>query len=134
MPGPARYPLRISLAPKPLALSQLGRELERAGYEGVYEAEWTDGLWQFLAMGGGDLEVITLDPYTGQLLSRESLRPAPEMSFSTVINRIEKEGYTMISDVEFEDGVWEIEATKDGETAELVVEFVSGQMEIRTAD
>ena len=47
---------------------------------------------------------------------------------------MENEGYTPISEVEFEDGVWEIEAAKDGETAELVVELVSGQMKIRTAD
>ncbi len=134
VPGPARYPIRHSVALELLPLSQLGRKLEWIGYEAVYEAKLKDDVWEFLAKRGGDLEVITLDSYTGRLLSREPLRPAPEMPFATVVNRLEKEGYTTISEVEFEDGVWEIEATKDGETHELVVELVSGRMEIRTAD
>ncbi len=134
VPGPARYPLRHSVALELLPLSQLGRKLEWIGYEAVYEAKLKDDVWEFLAKRGGDLEVITLDSYTGRLLSREPLRPAPEMPFATVVNHLEKEGYTKISEVEFEDGVWEIEATKDGETLELIVELVSGRMEIRTAD
>ena len=134
MPDSRRYPSGYVDAPRILPLSRLGRELERIGYATVYKAEWKDGLWEFLAEGGGGLAVITLNPHTGRLLSRKSFRPAPELAFSHVVNRLEKEGYTPISEVEFEDGVWEIEAAKDGDTAELVVELVSGQIKIRTAD
>ncbi len=134
VPGPARYPLRHPVALEPLPLSQLGRKLERTGYEAVYEAERKDDAWEFLAKRSGDLEIIALDPYTGRLLRRESARPALDMGFSTVVNRLEKEGYSAILEIEFEDGVWEVKAAKDGETDELVVERVSGRLEIRTAD
>ncbi len=134
VPGPAQYPSRHAVSPTPLPLSQLGRNLERSGYEGIYKAELKNDVWEFLAKRGGELQVLTLDPHTGRLLSREPLRPAPEMAFATVVNRMEKQGFTTITEVEFENGVWEIEAGKDGETQEFLVEFVSGRLEIRAAD
>lgn len=134
VPGPAQYPSRHAVSPTPLPLSQLGRNLERSGYEGIYKAELKNDIWEFLAKRGGELHVLTLDPHTGRLLSREPLRPAPEMAFATVVSRMEKQGFTTITEVEFENGVWEIEASKDGETHEFLVELVSGRLEIRAAD
>ncbi len=134
VPYPGRYASGEVVAPRTLALSRLGRELERLGYPTVYKAERKDDLWEFLAEGGGGLSVITLDPRTGRLLSRKPFRPAPELAFSDVVKHLEKEGFTPVSELEFENGVWEIEAAKDGETAEFVVELVSGQMQIRMAD
>ncbi len=66
--------------------------------------------------------------------ARNAEAPAPGLAFSDVVNRLEKEGYGPILEVEFEDGVWEIETDKDGETVELVVRLVSGQMQIHLDD
>ncbi len=134
VPNPGRYALGDAVAPRTLALSQIGRELERLGYPSVYKAERKDDLWEFLAEGSGGLAVITLDARTGRLLSKKPFRPALELAFSELVKRLEKEGITPIVELEFENGVWEIEAAKDGETVEFVVELVSGQVEIRTAD
>ncbi len=134
IPGSGDHPSAPVVAPKTLALSQLGRELRRIGYANVYKAERKDGHWEFLAEGGGNLAVIMLDPRTGRLLSKKSSRPAPGLAFSDVVHRLEKEGYGPILEVEFEDGVWEIEADRDGKTVELVVRLVSGQVQLHSDD
>ena len=134
VPGSGDHRSAAVVAPGTLALSQLGRELRRIGYATVYKAERHDNHWEFLAEGGGNLAVIMLDPHTGRFLSKKSFRPAPGLAFSDVVNRLEKEGYGPIREVEFEDGVWEIETDKDGETVDLIVRLVSDQVQIHPND
>ena len=122
------------MAPRPLPLSQLGRGLEQMGYEDVYEAEWEDNAWKLLTKRDGELEIVTLDPYSGRLLSREPMAPRRTLPFSTVVEHLQRKGYRAISEMEFEDGGWKVEAVRNGKREEIFVEMVSGQIEIRPDD
>lgn len=133
-PDPARRPMERPRAPEPLPLSRLGRRLEQMGYEDVYAAEWEDYAWKLLTRRGRDLEVITLHPYTGRLLRRKPMAPRHTLPFSTVVEHLEKAGYGPISEMEFEDGGWEVEAIRNGKREEIFVERVSGRIQIRPDD
>lgn len=54
-------------------------------------------------------------------------RPTPGvLPMVVVVEQLEKQGYGPFSDIEFEDGLWEVEAYKDGAAYELAVDSRTG--------
>jgi hypothetical protein len=60
---------------------------------------------------------------------RDELPPANAKPLSAIIKMVEDRGYKVISEVEFEDGKWEVEVHQaGGKEVELHVEAMSGQI------
>ncbi len=54
--------------------------------------------------------------------------PVDAAPLSEIIKSLEVKGYSPISEVSVDDGVWEVEVYKDGQERELKVNPVSGQI------
>jgi len=60
---------------------------------------------------------------------RDELPPANAKPLSAIIKTVEDRGYKVISEVEFEDGKWEVEVYQaGGKEIELPVDAISGQI------
>lgn len=60
---------------------------------------------------------------------RDELPPSNAKPLSVIIKSVEDRGYKVISEVEFEDGKWEVEAHQaNGKEIELQVDPITGQM------
>lgn len=60
---------------------------------------------------------------------RDELPPANAKPLSAIIKTVEDRGYKVISEVEFEDGKWEVEVHQaGGKEVELHVDAISGQI------
>ncbi|KUJ81590.1 PepSY domain-containing protein [Microbulbifer flavimaris] len=67
-----------------------------------------------LLIAGAALSPITI---------ADEKRPPPgAMALSTVLTKLEQQGYTPIVEVSLENGQWEIEAFKEGEPVKLKVD------------
>jgi hypothetical protein len=73
---------------------------------------------------------IALSPVAAQAgWFSDELPPANAKALSEIIKTVEDKGFKTISDVEFEDGVWKIEAYQaDGKEIELKVDPISGEI------
>lgn len=54
--------------------------------------------------------------------------PANAQPLSAIVLALEKQGYSPIVEIEFDDGRWEVEAYKDGKKRKLKVDPVSGRI------
>ncbi len=54
--------------------------------------------------------------------------PHDALPLSEIVKQLEDVGYTQIIDVEFEDGVWEVDHVVDGEERELHVDPMTGEI------
>ena len=54
--------------------------------------------------------------------------PADAVPLSEVIKSLEEKGYSPVTEVSMDDGVWEVEAYKDGQERELKVNPKDGQV------
>jgi uncharacterized membrane protein YkoI len=50
------------------------------------------------------------------------------MVMSEIALSLEKQGYTPIAEIEFDDGMWKVDAYKDGQRRDLKVDPRSGQI------
>ena len=67
------------------------------------------------------LVVIALSLSLSQAIAGEK-PPSNSMTLSEIAKSLESKGYSPITDISFEDGVWEVEAYKAGEERELKVD------------
>lgn len=67
-------------------------------------------------------------PFVASLALANDNPPPDAMPLSEVIKSLEDEGYERISDVSFDDGVWEIDAYKDRQKRDLEVDPHSGDI------
>ena len=56
-------------------------------------------------------------------------KPPPDvMVMSEIALSLEKQGYILIAEIEFDDGMWKVDAYKDGQRRDLKVDPRSGQI------
>ncbi|WP_288132279.1 PepSY domain-containing protein [Microbulbifer sp.] len=60
--------------------------------------------------------------------------PAGAMALSMVLTKLEQQGYTPITDVSLERGLWEVDAYKNGEKFDLKVDPNSGEVKSMKRD
>lgn len=112
-------------------LSEILRSVEQHKPEVISKAEFDDGVWEVKACDAGACQKLYIDPKSGAEKRRrktdsEHLPPAGAMPLSTVVQSIEKQGLGEITEVEFEDGSWEVKLRKDGHKAKLFVDPLTG--------
>ena len=97
------------------------------GYTNVNEVKFKEGVWTADATSpDGSLVEIKLDADTGKIIPDEN---TATISKEAVIAKLSAEGYTKIHDVEFEGGVWKVEAhDRTGADVELKVDPDTGKV------
>lgn len=110
-----------------MPLSAVLKSLTDAGYDDVTEVSFDDGLWEVEALRRGESLGLRIHPDSGKVLREYSDEPHPELSsklqpLSSIIRRLEKAGFTPIKKVEYESGVWEVEALHGRDLRELIVD------------
>jgi hypothetical protein len=88
---------------------------------GVFtSAELDDGWWEVKVCKAGACQKLYIDPTSGaekrrrQADSHDELPPANARPLSAIVQSIEDRGLGAITEVEFDDGFWEVEFRKDG--------------------
>lgn len=60
--------------------------------------------------------------------SAASRPPADARPLSAIVQALERQGYGPITEIEFDDGRWEVEAYKDGRRRQLKVDPLDGRI------
>lgn len=72
--------------------------------------------------------IFTAAALVSGLAMADEKPPADAMALSAVVQALESMGYAPITEVSFDDGVWEVEAIKDGQARELRVNPLDAQV------
>lgn len=70
---------------------------------------------------------ISLLFFASQIMATER-PPADALPLSGIIKSLEDKGYSPITDASIDDGLWDVEAYKDGKERDLKVDPVSGEI------
>lgn len=63
-----------------------------------------------------------------QASAKDEMPPPGAMALSTLITKLEQQGYTPVVDVSLDRGHWEVEAYKEGKKFDLEVDPNSGEI------
>lgn len=113
-------------------LSTLVRSLEEQKLGIVTSIEFDDGLWEIEIYKAGAETKLFLDPVSGEIKHQfpddgdGELPPEEGKPLSTIIESLEKQNLGTITNVEFDDGLWDVEIQKDGAETELRIDPKSG--------
>mgnify|MGYP001599818226 CR=1 FL=1 len=61
----------------------------------------------------------------------DEIPPPNAKPLSVIVKMVEDKGFRTISEVEFEDGTWEVEVQQGGKEIDLHVDPISGQIETK---
>lgn len=135
--GLFHFPLTAALAgeippPGSKPLSLILKSVEERKLGSIAEAEFDDGLWEAKVCGAAGCQKLYLDPRTGDEKRRrktdsDEIPPADSMPISTIIQSIEARGMGTVTEVDFDDGLWEVELRKDRQKIKLVVDPMTGE-------
>lgn len=118
------------------SVDQVAQHLRASGYAYVYDLELDDGFWQAKARQGLTSEKVefVLHPQTLEVLSRVGrsggvANGQPVLGADQVQIALQQAGYTRVRGIEFDDGVWEAEATNSAnQSVELRVDPTTGRV------
>lgn len=114
------------------ALSEILKSVELQKIGAFSEAEFDDGLWELKVCNIAACQKLYIDPVTGMEKHRrntdaDDLPPAGAMPLSTIVHSVEARGLGVITDVDFDDGVWEFDLRKDGRKTRLNIDPLTGE-------
>lgn len=108
--------------------------LAAAGYAEIRDLEFDDGIWQAdVRLADGRWHDVALDPTTGELIDDRSGRPI--LDSQQVIAKLSAAGFRDFRDMDLEDGIWEVDATRqDGARVELRINGHTGAVMVERLD
>lgn len=65
---------------------------------------------------------------TTQASAKDEMPPPGAMALSSIVTKLEQQGYTPVVEVSLENGRWEVEAYKEGKKWDLEVDPNSGEI------
>ncbi len=117
---------------KPLV--EIVATLENEQIGAITAIEFDDGFWEAEVHQDGRETDLTIDPQTGKITRRtpdtdirEELPPANGMPLSAILRTLTKQDVGVITEVEFDDGVWEVEVRQNGRERKLRLEPLTGK-------
>jgi len=115
---------------RPLSTILKSVEEQRIGV--ITEAEFDDGLWEVKICNPGACHKLYIDAKSGEEKRRRIAYPAEmppmhAMPLSTIVESVEARELGIITEVEFDDGFWEVELRKDGRKSKLAIDPRSGE-------
>jgi hypothetical protein len=115
-------------------LSEVIKSVEAQKSGVITEVDFDDGFWQVEIHKGGKEVTLYLDPKTGKTDRRvantdvhEELPPGDGKPLSEIIKGVEDQKLGVITEVEFDNGFWEVEVRKDGKKSRLKVHPKTGE-------
>lgn len=115
-------------------LSEIIKAVEGQQMGVIFEIEFDDGLWEVEVYKGNKETTLYLDPKTGQERRRtqdddrpDDLPPQNSKPLSEILKSVEGQSGAVVTDVEFDDGYWEVTVRKDGRKTELNLDPRTGQ-------
>jgi hypothetical protein len=107
--------------------AEVRTHLAGQGYRNINDVNFKEGVWtaDALSLDGKHVE-LTLDPETGKVVTDEGIATISRGAVTAILTA---SGYTNIHDIDFEDGVWKVEANDSGgRDVELKVDPNSGKV------
>jgi len=119
-------------AEKPL--SEIIRSIEDQQLGVVTEADLDHGRWEVEVHKDGKKTTLYLDPKTGGIDRRkeradahEVLPPDDARPLAEIIKSVEDEKLGTVTEVDYDDGFWEVEVRKDGTKTKLDIDPRTGE-------
>ncbi|NLX19393.1 MAG: hypothetical protein GXY53_08975 [Desulfobulbus sp.] len=111
-------------------LSSILRSVEAQQKGTITEAEFDDGLWEVKVCRKKRCEKLYLSPYTADEVRRKRTRsdatpPKGATPVSAIVRSIEAQRLGIITEVEFENGVWEVKLRKHRQKIKIAVDPMS---------
>jgi uncharacterized membrane protein YkoI len=99
----------------------------------IVDVSFDDGVLEVEAYKADVPYELALDPQSGEIISehRDDAYPKPPakaLLLSTIIEGIEKAGYSNVHDISFEHRTWEAEVRRDGMKRELRIDPETGEV------
>jgi uncharacterized membrane protein YkoI len=113
-------------------LSSILQAVEGLKIGSITDAEFDDGAWEIKACAGRACHKLDIDPISGAEKRRratdadDALPPTDGIALSAIAASIEARHEGIISEVDFDDGYWEFEVRKDGQTMKVDVDPKTG--------
>ena len=90
----------------------------------IVSAEFDDGLWELEVCATNACEKVYVDPKTGKETRRRAIRnqsrpAAGSVSIAQIAAQEEKGGNGTITEIEFDDGRWEVTLDRNGEDSKI---------------
>ena len=107
--------------------AEVRSHLATQGYRNINDVKFNEGVWMAdaLSLDGKHVE-ITLDPGTGKVVTDEGVATISRAAVTAILTA---NGYTNLHDIDFEDGVWKVEAhDRNGADVELKVDPNTGKV------
>jgi uncharacterized membrane protein YkoI len=115
-------------------LSEIVASLEAANEGVVTAVEFDDGRWEAEVHRDGRETDLSIDARTGQVTRRtadndrrEELPPRGSRPLSAIVRSLEQQEPGVVTEVEFDDGFWEVEIQADGREVKLDINPQTGQ-------
>ena len=92
---------------------------------------WINGLWEVKVCDAGACQKLHIDPVSGiekrrRKTDSDDMAPTGAMSLSAIVQSVETRRMGIITEVEFDDGYWEVELRKDGRKIKLALDPRTG--------
>ena len=114
-------------------LSEILITVEKESFGTLSDVEFDDGVWEAKVCKAGVCEKLYFNPTSGELVRRR-LSEADETPqgnvkpLSEIVKLVEAKGLGTITEIEYDDGFWEVELRKDGKLNRVFVNPVSGEI------
>ncbi len=114
-------------------LSQILVSAKKVAPGVVTQAEFDDGVWKVEVCEAKACKELYLDPVSARVrhqanaTAEEDVPPPKGLSLATIVKGVERSGLGMVTDAEFDDGVWKIKLNKGGQEREIEVDAETGR-------
>jgi uncharacterized membrane protein YkoI len=115
-------------------VSEILKSVEGQNAGAVTGVEFDDGLWEVEVNKDGKAATLYIDPKTAAVNRRQddadaddALPPQDGKPLSEIAKSVEDQQAGVITEIEFDDGSWEVEVSKDGKKVKLDVDPRTGK-------
>lgn len=118
--------------PNSKQLSEVLDSVEQQKMGVITEAEFDDGMWEVKVCDAGVCQKLYITPKSGEEKRRRTtnsyeMPPVNAMPLATIIKSVEARGLGPITEVEFDDGFWEVKMYKEGRKSRLFIDPYTGK-------
>ena len=112
---------------------QVRAQLEAQGYTNVKDVKFEDGMWEADATSADGKQVdVKLDPRNGTVYPDKAVS---QLSEADIRAQLSSAGYTGVSDVKLDDGMWKAKGkTASGEKVEVRLDPTTGAVVAQEKD
>ncbi len=123
----------LAQAQNALTAPQVRAQLEAQGYTDVKDIKFDDGMWEADARSADGRQVdVRLDPRNGTVYPDKAVS---QLSEADIRAQLSSAGYTGVSDVKLDDGMWKAKGrTAGGEKVEVHLDPATGAVVAQEKD